>query len=112
MKHIRYVDDTKTTVCQHPEKLDDWVPVAPDVGKTPHEENCKECSYLLLAHNKREFEKEGKRNFGLSLIVNPPPRRLEEGPVAPLAIFATGFVSATVFWMILWLIVFQGIWRA
>lgn len=93
MLHIRYMmtdGPSKATVCDKPELLDDNFVI---VDCEPFDDSrCKECHQLLLAHNKRAFEKESRLPLGV-------PR---EEPKKPMP--SKGLVIALSIVLLVWLL--------
>lgn len=96
MQHIRFMDNNQT-VCWAPERLDDYdsaVITDYDAGG----KLCFECNGLLLAHNKKEFEKETH----LSLVIPGTLRKESDMGCIRGALF--GGAVTTLFWLVATLI--------
>lgn len=102
MLHIRYMSDNKT-ICEKPTRLDTGDFVVQDTSVNP-EPSCRECSDLLLAHNKREFEREYFERPRIIMPQREIARYYDDG--TGLDKFIGGLALATGFWVtffvILW----------
>lgn len=93
MKHIRYMTSNKP-VCEKPDMLGsefivlDTSPVA--------DESCDPCLKLVMAHNKREYERDGFVNY-------PQGQSVSSG--ASLMEITSGFGLASLFWIIVMFVV-------
>lgn len=101
MKHIRFVG-TNIPVCENPDGLGkDFVVL--DYGHT-YEDNvsCGVCSQLLMAHNKREYERDR-----MVTIVQNPYQPLEDE--VDIREWVWGMIFCSAFWIVL-LIILWSVW--
>lgn len=99
MNHTRYMVDN-VTICEEPARLNLHELIVGDYSEHP-EMLCRECSALLAAHNKREYEKE--QYASMSIVQNP---HIHDVDPNHWDVFIGGLALATGFWVtffaILW----------
>lgn len=88
MKHIRYITSNKT-VCEKPDGIvSDFIVI----DRGPRDEAaCEPCYQLVVAHNKRQYEREMMINI-------PQGHSVSSEPVLPRD-FYFGLVIASAFWI-------------
>lgn len=100
MKHIRFMNDSET-ICNNPKRLDLFdSPVIVDFDPADAQD-CRECNAALMAHNKGVYEDEMtySHNFHLN----------RENPLAPARGCMYGLLIASVFWLIVGMIIW-AVW--
>lgn len=97
--HTRYIVDN-VTVCEEPARLDFHELVVGDTSDSP-EPLCRECSALISAHNKREYEKEAYSSMS---IVQRNPKAYDVDPNRS-DIFVSGLALGSAFWITVLVIV-------
>lgn len=98
MKHIRYITTSKT-VCEKPDALDsDFIVLDYIPGDW---EWCETCYQLVVAHNKRQYERDWMINYpqGHSVSSNDPTTE-----------FLAGVGLASLFWLVFFLSLYLILW--
>lgn len=91
MKHIRYITSNKT-VCEKPFALDsDFIVV--DNGPV-NEESCDPCLQIVMAHNKKQYERDNLINFP-----QRHSRASNEDPLGPSMGLFYSFLVISAFWI-------------
>lgn len=90
--HIRYIVDN-VTLCEEPKRLDFNEFVVQDVMHDP-EPHCRVCSSLIMAHNKREYERE--MYGGMSIVQHLPSRDVDPNRWDA---FVGGLMLGSAFWI-------------
>lgn len=100
--HIRFINGNQA-VCDYPERLGwDLVKIDNVTGLA----SCKECSALIMAHNKKEFELESDLAYEHNNLRTLPGALADTNP---MDVFVTGLALASAFWVTVF-VIWWAVW--